>query len=32
MADIVGSSTKEIQRNGVDGVGVKALDDYTFRS
>ena len=30
MADIVGSSTKEIQENGVDGVGVKALDDYTL--
>lgn len=30
MADIVGSSTKEIEANGVDGVGVKALDDYTL--
>ena len=30
MADIVGASTKEIEENGVDGVGVKALDDYTL--
>ena len=30
MADIVGSSIDEIQANGVDGVGVKALDDYTL--
>lgn len=30
MADIVGASIKEIEANGVDGVGVKALDDYTL--
>ena len=30
MADIVGSSIDEIKANGVDGVGVKALDDYTL--
>lgn len=30
MADIVGSSTEEIEANGVEGVGVKALDDYTL--
>ena len=30
MADIVGASTAEIEANGVDGVGVKALDDYTL--
>ena len=30
MADIAGSSKKEIEANGVDGVGVKALDDYTL--
>ena len=30
MADIVGASTAEIEANGIDGVGVKALDDYTL--
>lgn len=30
MADIVGSSTEDIEANGVEGVGVKALDDYTL--
>ena len=30
MADIVGSSIDEIKANGVDKVGVKALDDYTL--
>lgn len=30
MSDIAGSSTTEIESNGIDGVGVKALDDYTL--
>lgn len=30
MSDIVGASLEEIEANGLDGVGVKALDDYTL--
>ncbi|WP_158534749.1 ABC transporter substrate-binding protein [Romboutsia maritimum] len=30
MSDIVGSSTKEIEAKGVDGVAVKAVDDNTL--
>lgn len=30
MEDIVGSSTKELEADGIDGVGVKAVDDYTL--